>query len=328
MNKKIFILPLLLMGTTFCLQAQTQQNEDIIIHRKGNPQQKTTIVIDGKNITVNGKPVDQWKDGSVEIMKTDTSDNSFDLGDLQSELEKMFRQTMPKGGVQYFRRMGPGNNTISTNKAKLGVYTDKAENTKGVIIKEVSEESPAAKAGLKPGDIIVKVNNTDIETSEDLYKTIGKYNAGDTINITYLRDGKTANTKAVLEKNNSFQLGNENQWGMRNFNFSMPPMPMNPDFNFRPNNKPMLGVQIEELNDNSGVKINDVNTNSPAEKAGLEKGDILTQIDGNAVKSIEDLKQALNSKKEGDSVDITYLRNGKKHNTTVVFPKPIKKATL
>jgi serine protease Do len=328
MNKKIFILPLLLMGTTFCLQAQTQQNEDIIIHRKGNPQQKTTIVIDGKNITVNGKPVDQWKDGSVEIMKTDTSDNSFDLGDLQSELEKMFRQTMPKGGVQYFRRMGPGNNTISTNKAKLGVYTDKAENTKGVIIKEVSEESPAAKAGLKPGDIIVKVNNTDIETSEDLYKTIGKYNAGDTINITYLRDGKTGNTKAVLEKNNSFQLGNENQWGMRNFNFSIPPMPMNPDFNFRPNNKPMLGVQIEELNDNSGVKINDVNTNSPAEKAGLEKGDILTQIDGNAVKSIEDLKQALNSKKEGDSVDITYLRNGKKHNTTVVFPKPIKKATL
>jgi hypothetical protein len=38
MNKKIFILPLLLMGTTFCLQAQTQQNEDIIIHRKVNPQ--------------------------------------------------------------------------------------------------------------------------------------------------------------------------------------------------------------------------------------------------------------------------------------------------
>jgi serine protease Do len=261
-------------------------------------------------------------------MKTDTSDNSFDLGNLQSELEKMFRQTMPKGGVQYFRRMGPGNNTISTNKAKLGVYTDKAENTKGVIIKEVSEESPAAKAGLKPGDIIVKVTNTDIETSEDLFKTIGIYNAGDTINITYLRDGKTGNTKAVLEKNNSFQLGNENQWGMRNFNFSIPPMPMNPDFNFRPNNKPMLGVQIEELNDNSGVKINDVNSNSPAEKAGLEKGDILTQIDGNAVKSIEDLKQALNSKKEGDSVDITYLRNGKKHNTTVVFPKPIKKATL
>jgi serine protease Do len=261
-------------------------------------------------------------------MKTDTSDNSCDLGNLQSELEKMFRQTMPKGGVQYFRRMGPGNNTTSTNKAKLGVYTDKAENTKGVIIKEVSEESPAGKAGLKPGDIIVKVTNTDIETSEDLFKTIGKYNAGDTVNITYLRDGKTGNTKAVLEKNNSFQVGNENQWGMRNFNFSIPPMPMNPDFNFRPNNKPMLGVQVEELNDNSGVKINVVNSNSPAEKAGLEKGDILTQIDGNAVKSIEDLKQALNSKKEGDSVDITYLRNGKKHNTTVVFPKPIKKATL
>jgi serine protease Do len=328
MNKKMFILPLLLMGTTFCLQAQTQQNEDIVIHRKGNPQQKTTIVIDGKNITVNGKPVDQWKDGSVEIMKTDTSDNTFNLNNLQSELEKMFGQTMPKGGVQYFRRMGPGSNNISSNKAKLGVYTDKAENTKGVVIKEVSEQSPAAKAGLKQGDIILKVNNTDIETSEDLYKTIGKYNAGDTINITYLRDGKTSNTQAVLEKNNSFQLDNENQWGMRNFNFSMPPMPMKPDFNFMPNNKPMLGVQIEELNDNSGVKINEVNSNSPAEKAGLEKGDILTQIDGNAVKSIEDLKKALSNKTVGSSVEISYLRNGKKHNATVVFPKPIKKATL
>ncbi|MGC8749899.1 PDZ domain-containing protein [Hydrotalea sp.] len=328
MNKKMFILPLLLMGTTFCLQAQTQQNEDIVIHRKGNPQQKTTIVIDGKNITVNGKPVDQWKDGSVEIMKTDSSYNIFNLNNLQSGLEKMFGQTMPKGGVQFFRRMGPGINNITTNKAKLGVYTNKAENTKGVVIKEVSENSPADKAGLKQGDIILKVNNTDIETSEDLYKTIGKYNAGDTINITYLRDGKTSNTQAVLEKNNSFQLDNENQWGMRNFNFSMPPMPMNPDFNFMPNNKPMLGVQIEELNDNSGVKINEVNSNSPAEKAGLEKGDILTQMDGNAVKSIEDLKQALSNKNVGDSVEISYLRNGKKHNATVVFPKPIKKATL
>lgn len=327
MYKKQTILPLLALAITAGSIAQTQQNQDIIIHRKGNAEQKTTIVIDGKNITVNGKPVEQWKDGSVEIRQSDSGVNTFNLSDLQQQLQKMFGADAPRGGIQYFRRMVPPAQSPVLNKAQLGVLTEKAANEAGAAIKEVNAGTPAEKAGLKAGDIIQKVNETPIQNSEDLYKAIGKYQPGDTVSIAFLRNGTSKTTKAVLQKNE--MAANDNQWGEGTFNFKMPPMPDMPGYNFRSmNKKPMLGVQIEELSDNSGVKINNVNPGSPAEKAGLQKGDIVTNIDENAVKSIGDIKQVLNNKKEGDSVSLSYLRDGKKHNTNVVFPKTIKKATL
>ncbi|RTL47287.1 MAG: PDZ domain-containing protein [Sphingobacteriales bacterium] len=326
MNKKQIILPLLAMAITAGISAQTKENDDIIIHRKGNAQQKTTIVIDGKNITVNGKPVDQWKDGSIEIVQADSNSISFNLPEFQQQFEQMFGPNSPRGGVQFFRRMGPVNAHL-VNKAQLGVITQKAENETGAAVKEVKTGTPAEKAGLQPGDIIQKINNNPIQNSEDLYKAIGQFKPGDTVTISYVRNGVSKTTQAVLQKNQI--TANENQWGEGTFNFQMPPIPEVPEFNFRNmNKKPMLGVQIEEMENNAGVKINSVNPNSPAEKAGIEKGDVVTTIDGNTVKSIEDIKQVMNSKKEGDAVSLTYLRDGKKHNTTIVFPKTIKKATL
>lgn len=327
MNKKQIILPLLAMAITAGIAAQTKQNDDIIIHRKGNAQQKTTIVIDGKNITVNGKPVDQWKDGSVEIMQSDSNANPFNMSDLQQQLQEMFRENTPQGGAQFFRRIVPPGSVSYTNKAQLGVFTEKATNETGAAIKEVTAGTAAEKAGLQKGDIIQKVDDTPIQNNEDLYKAIGKYQPGDTITISYVRNGTAKTTKAVLQKNTASLINNQPAEGF--FNFKMPPMPDMPGFNFRNmNKKPMLGVQIEEMDNNAGVKINSVNPNSPAEKAGLQKGDVVIAIDGSTVKSIEDIKQVMNNKKEGDEVSLSYLRNGKKYNTNILFPKTIKKATL
>lgn len=327
MNKKQIILPLLAMAITAGIAAQTKQNDDIIIHRKGNAQQKTTIVIDGKNITVNGKPVDQWKDGTVEIVQSDSTSIAFNFPEFKQQFEQMFGPNASRGGVQFFRGMGPVVNAPIYNKAQLGVLTEKAENETGAAIKEVKKGTAAEKAGLQTGDIIQKVNNIPIQNSEDLYKAIGQYKPGDTVNIAYLRNGISNTTKALLQKNE--MAANDNQWGKENFNLQMPPMPDMPGFNFKNmNKKPMLGVQIEEMDNNAGVKINSVNPNSPAEKAGLQKGDVVTAIDGSTVKSIEDIKQVMNNKKEGDEVSLSYLRNGKKYNTNILFPKTIKKATL
>lgn len=328
MNKKHFIMPLLAMAVTVGGMAQTDQNQDIIIHRKGNPQQKTTIVIDGKNITVNGKPVDQWKDGSVELRQIDSTDKSFTITDLKQQLQQMFQNgTPPSGGTQFFRRFMQPIAPMATNKAQLGVMTQTPTNESGAAIKEVKPGASAEKAGLQKGDIIQKVDDTPIKNMEDLYKTIGKYQPGDTVTISFKRNGADKTTKAILDKNTGGLNGNPQMEEL--YDFKMPPIYDMPDNDFgNMNNKPMLGVQIEELSDNSGVKINNINPNSPAEKAGLAQGDIVTAIDGTTIKNIEDIKEKLSNKKAGDSINLTYLRNGKKHNTVVVFPKPIKKATL
>lgn len=271
---------------------------------------------------------DAFEDNTIEQAKTGFIDALKAHGfDESKGTVKIIYRNASRGGVQFFRGMGPVVNAPIYNKAQLGVLTEKAENETGAAIKEVKKGTAAEKAGLQTGDIIQKVNNIPIQNSEDLYKAIGQYKPGDTVNIAYLRNGISNTTKALLQKNE--MAANDNQWGKENFNLQMPPMPDMPGFNFKNmNKKPMLGVQIEEMDNNAGVKINSVNPNSPAEKAGLQKGDVVTAIDGSTVKSIEDIKQVMNNKKEGDEVSLSYLRNGKKYNTNILFPKTIKKATL
>nr|WP_242847734.1 PDZ domain-containing protein [Fervidicella metallireducens] len=61
----------------------------------------------------------------------------------------------------------------------------------GVYIKQVQSFSPAEKAGLQPGDVIVKFAGEKIKSIEDINKIKAKYNAGDVVNVEIVRDKKT-----------------------------------------------------------------------------------------------------------------------------------------
>lgn len=88
--------------------------------------------------------------------------------------------------------------------------------------------------------------------------------------------------------------------------------------------KPWLGVMISKLSDkqlknmdlDNGVEITDVMEDSPAKVAGLEEGDIIISVDGDAVKDPGHLVEVINANKAGDKVDIKYLRAGKKGSVT------------
>lgn len=69
----------------------------------------------------------------------------------------------------------------------------------------------------------------------------------------------------------------------------------------------------------SGVYIISVANNGGAEEAGLRKGDIITKIDGNSISSFSDLSGAIGSKRPGDKVSVTYLRNGKEITNNVTL---------
>jgi serine protease Do len=78
-------------------------------------------------------------------------------------------------------------------------------------------------------------------------------------------------------------------------------------------NRAMLGVVTEAESDDKikGAKINSVSKESAAEKAGLQKGDIITKIGDETVEDPNDVSEAIKSHKPGDKVDVTVLRNGK-----------------
>ena len=88
-----------------------------------------------------------------------------------------------------------------------------------------------------------------------------------------------------------------------------------------------LGVSIrvidesmaKQLNMEEGLYIVEVNEFSPAEKAGLKGGDLIVKADGTRIKTFEELQEIKNSKEEGDSINIEFIRDGKTQNTTITL---------
>ena len=79
----------------------------------------------------------------------------------------------------------------------------------------------------------------------------------------------------------------------------------------------------KQLNLEEGLYIVEVNEFSPAEKAGLRPGDLIVKADGKRVKTFEELQEVKNSKKEGDTINIEFIRDGKTQNTTIMLTSNI-----
>ena len=282
------------------------KNENIIIHKNGDSKEKTTIVIDGDKVTINGKPAEDYKGSDVTIM----NGNRFNHNSLMPPVP--IAPMPPQGGPKMFMQNFSG----FGNDAVLGVMSESTDN--GATISSITKNSAAEKAGLKKGDVITKVGDDTIDDANDLVEAIGKHKPADKVSITYQRDKKEATVTATLDKNKngSFVWNNDNNV-FRNFAF---------DLN---NGKPHLGLQVQDVENGSGVRVLSINDDdSPAAKAGLKEDDVITQIGGKTVKSVNDLKDALADVKAGDNVTINYQRGSASQTATVHFPKPLQTSDL
>lgn len=322
-----------------------------------------TVVVDGNKVTINGKEVDE-NDPRLQIegkgnkriilKKLDKQPriivegkplNSLDLG-----------KGLPLDGDIIINENGEDNfdiivpNEPKTNQAFLGVVTEETE--QGAKINQVSEESPAAKAGLKEGDIITKVNDIKIDGPASLYDAIGKSKPEDKVTISYIRSGKTNTLVASLAKNkNTMQYYNfSSPEGQGGPSFDISPkqyfdpntrklQPGQRGFSFIPNfpgmegmtipgfeKKPKLGISIEDLEEGKGVKIKSIQEGSPADKAGLKVGDIITSIDKDEVKEVNDIKGQYFE--AGQSIKVVIFRDKASKTIEVKIPKKINSADL
>jgi serine protease Do len=218
---------------------------------------------------------------------------------------------------------------IHSNKAFLGVMTKEGEG--GAEITDVTKESPAEKAGLKEGDVITKINDDKIADADDLYKAIGKYTPGEKVNVTYKRDGKENTVSVELTENKQVRVYSwkNGDNGNYNFNFKTPRAPYIGGWNGDMfNDKPRLGIEVQDTEDGKGVKVLEVEDDEAADKAGLKEDDIITQVDGKNITSVDDLKETMKNAKKGDTVKITYMRDGKSQTVDVKFPKDLKTTDL
>ncbi|MBY0537059.1 MAG: PDZ domain-containing protein [Chitinophagaceae bacterium] len=324
-----------------------KEEQEIIIRKKGKDDQKYTIIVEGEKVTVNGKPLDELKDVDV-IIRKHTAPRIV----MGGPASPRFRSEDGPGEFFEFDladEEGLANLQATGNKAFLGVSSEPTEG--GAKIITVSENSAAEKAGLKTGDIISKVNDIPIENQEDLAAAIGKFKPEDEVTISYKRDGKAAEAKAKLGKNKSIAIARSyNFTGPRGQVYRTPQMPAMPDmrefedgmreFEFDSRNgmrgqnllldlrRPKLGIKAQDLEEGDGVKVLEVNPESPAAKAGIKQGDIITDFDGTAIKNADELAEAARKSAEKPSVKVQLKRDGKAQTIEIKTPKRLKTANL
>jgi serine protease Do len=170
---------------------------------------------------------------------------------------------------------------------------------KGVLVSQVNKDSPAEKAGLEAGDVIVRYDGKEATDVRQLRDLVAATVPGTKIKIEVLRDGKektltatigtqTATTEAAAPSEEGASLLSK---------LGMTVQTLTPEL------AKQLGVEVEK-----GAVITDVTEGSPASLAGLQKGDVIVNADREPVASVEDLEQALAKAKDKDQVLLRVTR--------------------
>jgi S1-C subfamily serine protease len=167
------------------------------------------------------------------------------------------------------------------------------KDVKGVLVNQVTSNSAADRAGVKAGDVILKLNGTDISDVNALRNTVASTAPGTDINLTVIRNGsqqeihaKVAEFKAKNNGPNDNQSSNDNQAPAGKLGIEAEPL------------TPDLASQAEVPKNTQGLLVTNVDPSGPAANAGIEPGDVIEQINRQPVHSAGDVGSAL--AKSGD----------------------------
>ncbi len=173
----------------------------------------------------------------------------------------------------------------------------------GVRIQKVFPNSPAAQAGIKRGDILIRFNGNAVYSPARLAWLVRQYRPGDQVQLEIYRDGRTEQVKLTLGKRKAAGRGG--------------------------NRQAYLGIKLQTLSpalrkyfgapEDRGILIADVAKNSPADEAGLYPGDVILKMDRKIIRSIRDVYRVLAFFEPGDAIVIEYIRDRRKQQTRVTL---------
>ncbi|HEV2304674.1 MAG TPA: PDZ domain-containing protein [Candidatus Acidoferrales bacterium] len=198
---------------------------------------------------------------------------------------------------------------------------------RGVVVTEVLQGSPAAKAGLETNDVIEEYDGHTVEGTMQFRRLVRETPPGRSVNVRVMRGG--------TEKRLTIEVGS----AARNMDTELRQLMPLKNFNFKFNMPeifagmtPGLGIEAEDVSGqlgeyfhvpgDAGVLVREVSPGTPAAKAGLKAGDVITRVDGVAVKTVDELREQLREKHEQKTVPLTVVRNGSQTTLTVALEQP------
>jgi C-terminal processing protease CtpA/Prc len=220
-------------------------------------------------------------------------------------------------------------------RAWLGVYMQDIDEElaesfdlkteEGVLVDDVIDDSPADEAGLRSGDVIYEFDGKKIMDSDDLTRTLRKYNPGDEIELKILRNGKEKTFAVELEKQSSYREAFSYFEDSKNL-YGLPGLGSKSIW-ISDDGGGYLGVSTIELSEQlaeyfgvrHGVLVSEVEEDTPAEESGIKAGDVIVSVDRESVDSPSELREIIRDYEEGDEVNITVIRKEKEQTFTATL---------
>jgi len=249
---------------------------------------------------------------------TALAQNQDPLTRVQAQLQELnqlheLNNVVPFTGGTY---LGVSLAEIDANRAK----ELKLKEDYGVEITHIEEGSPAEKAGVKPGDVVLEYNGQRVEGMEQFGRMVRETPPGREIKLTISRDGAPQTLTAMLASRKMRFSANFPS------DFQMPDIRV-PDIPqiYTTMRTARLGVEAESLGAQlaeyfgvkEGVLVRSVRENTSAQKAGIKAGDVITKVDGMAVTSPSELSGAVRTASSKKTYSVELMRERKPQTISV-----------
>jgi serine protease Do len=170
----------------------------------------------------------------------------------------------------------------------------------GALISDVQPDAPGAKAGLRTGDVITELDGKPVTDAGLLQMTVGQKRPGDTIHLQVVRDSKPMSVAVTLEAlggdKGTEVAGSEHgkgRWGLSLADLT-----------------PDVRNEVQAEPSVHGAIVQDVKPGSPADNAGLQRGDVIMEVNRHATKSAADVAQVLSNVPNGQDALVLVWSNG------------------
>jgi serine protease Do len=235
---------------------------------------------------------------------------------IASNMAKTVTGQLLKDGVVHRGYLGAQIKDLNAEvAARLGV-----ENQKGVLVAKVFDGSPAAKAGLKDGDILTSLDGKPVESGHDLQKVVAGLPLNKPVSLTVVRDGERKELSVTVAEQPS------------EFGVARKTSRENPKSDEETEQLDKIGIEVADLTPEltkqfgykegtKGVVITQVQPDSPAADAGLHRGTLLVKVDKKLVKDVSALREAFTAATSEKGV-LLQVRNPEGDTDFVVVKVP------
>jgi len=249
----------------------------------------------------------------------------------------------PRAAGQASKRLPTGDFLPVGRESSLGVTVRdlNAEETKrakldrpsGAYLESIRDDSPASRAGLRSGDVVMEFDGEHVRSARHLTRLVQETPPDRSVKTTVIRDGSQRSVEVTLEARSLYGLDNLPDIS-RNLQRELPKLRNNLQFDFDGapglSGSGRLGVTLMPLSEQlasyfgviHGVLVSQTEEGSPAARAGLKAGDVIVAIGSRDVDSPSDVNQVVRSTTRGADLSIRVMRDKKETNLTATLPVP------